>query len=874
MAEPELSQEGLDAVVVQEIVRDWNDDDSYDREQMTNDGARDVLEWMGTLSPVLRANAYAFMSMQLTTAGTESMTDVEPFLLGWAPQDHDATRAVENKDEGIEANVGWYNEYVSYHGSQEDARDAIMEADGWQEPGLGGRMLRFGGDLLNLGFIAQEGEGNPQGMATLTGRKVGADDSRIADLLDMSLIHSRQDIANMRTGGDKVFVAGYMTGETILEVLVVGKILGSGWRAIKSGSKIGNAVINNSVIQKILASEKTAKISRFFRGIGQEAKFADRVTVSQNLGKNTFTQNMALLSYRSGVPAAQVLERQALRQFGGVFGSGLNFYGKRAAQVAGTWMVFSDAGDIISGATMAEQYDATWADRRAKNLVRDEGLSESEAEAQAFQEMEYNAAQAVFAPPSIEYDSEKEPETIGGDVTGDSTATTMLSNLLTEVENLTADTAAKVQKANEYEAKIAYAEMSGRSAFTDKYGEAPPPKADPTAVDAILAGDADPTDYEEFLTASELIIVGVMEELGLEFYDPDTMNIEEINEAGGYEGVEGWSLTEDITAPKSAPREILLPPNISAPQFGAYVEQWNDSEIEDPLIRVPEGYSAITFAPTIHGRTYGYLDDQSGAEAAFIAGMKRTEVKYQRTGEVPATFRESMVLNQINQMSWSQVTKFQDLAAKAGFYGTSHEPFTKGWMTEQDQEAVSIIMGQANVDGETFWEMAEHMAAAPGKYREVVEEADAGATYVKEPYSIPLSLRSIPGPKTIAEDVKARFAAKLGREPLQSELDAVATDLTGGHSKQNQELIALDMARYAGDNQGLITGAQFEAVENPGAAASFDIGEKWEDEINLNERREANSDSFSRMLNATMGGRSSIGGASAAGNVQTIGRME
>ena len=137
MAEPELSQEGLDAVVVQEVIRDWNDDASYDRQQMSNEGARDVLEWMGSLSPVLRANAYAFMSMQLTTAGTESMTDTELFLLGWAPQDHDATRAVENKDEGIEANVGWYNEYVSHHGSQADARDAIMEADGWQEPGLG-----------------------------------------------------------------------------------------------------------------------------------------------------------------------------------------------------------------------------------------------------------------------------------------------------------------------------------------------------------------------------------------------------------------------------------------------------------------------------------------------------------------------------------------------------------------------------------------------------------------------------------------------------------------------------------------------------------------------------------------------------------------
>jgi hypothetical protein len=264
------------------------------------------------------------------------------------------------------------------------------------------------------------------------------------------------------------------------------------------------------------------------------------------------------------------------------------------------------------------------------------------------------------------------------------------------------------------------------------------------------------------------------------------------------------------------------------------------------------------------------MDDMPDSEVSLMAALKRKELTWVVDDEVLAEHRESWILDQINGMSYSAILRFQDLASKAGFYGTSGLPFTNGYMTEEDEQIVGVIMGQANVDGEEFWEMAEHMALDPGKYKSVTEEVATVA--VKPPYSIPLSLRHIPGPKTIAQDAKARFAAQLGRDPLQEELDAIAGELTGYHQQQIDELIALDMARYAGDNQGLLTGAQIEQIEEPGAAASFDIAAKWENEIDLNERRESNSDTFNRMLNATLGGRSSLGGMTSGDNVQEIGR--
>ena len=63
-----------------------------------------------------------------------------------------------------------------------------------------------------------------------------------------------------------------------------------------------------------------------------------------------------------------------------------------------------------------------------------------------------------------------------------------------------------------------------------------------------------------------------------------------------------------------------------------------------------------------------------------------------------------------------------------------------------------------------------------------------------------------------------------------------------------------------------------ERIEEPGAATSFDIADKWSSEIDLNKRRESNSETFSRMLSATMGNRPSVGNLTAASGVTEIGR--
>ena len=169
----------------------------------------------------------------------------------------------------------------------------------------------------------------------------------------------------------------------------------------------------------------------------------------------------------------------------------------------------------------------------------------------------------------------------------------------------------------------------------------------------------------------------------------------------------------------------------------------------------------------------------------------------------------------------------------------------------------------------------EDMARQGKQWRREDKAADEKNKTVrhKAPFSVPASLRSIPGSKTIAEEVKERFRRKLGREATPEELVGIAADLAGQYQASNQEHIALYLAAYNGDNQGLLTGAQMQRIEEPGASTSFDIADRWKDEIDLNKRRETNSESFSRMLSATMGNRPSVGNLTAAGGVTQIGRQ-
>lgn len=262
-------------------------------------------------------------------------------------------------------------------------------------------------------------------------------------------------------------------------------------------------------------------------------------------------------------------------------------------------------------------------------------------------------------------------------------------------------------------------------------------------------------------------------------------------------------------------------------------------------------------------------------EAGFVGRMQGLPGFEEESREVAPQYRESDVWDQMANMSPSQIFRFQGLMRTAGAYQSNVVPIP-GQFTQTEQALIGSVMWEANVNGTNFWNAADNRAKA-GLQRDKEERenrapASSPSKAPRAPFSVPAQLRSIPGEKTVAEEVKARFERKLGRQATAEELSGIAEELTGYHITSNQEQIALYLAAYEGDNQGLLTGADMQRIEDPGAATSFDIADKWANEIDLNKRRETNSQSFSRMLSATMGNRPSVGNLTPAGGVTEIGR--
>jgi len=443
------------------------------------------------------------------------------------------------------------------------------------------------------------------------------------------------------------------------------------------------------------------------------------------------------------------------------------------------------------------------------------------------------------------------------------------------------------------------------------------PRITPEQTEAIASGNSSGADIAGNEPEARLgdEQVDVLLKYGARLMNPDLPSGQQVGE-------------DEMTMPdpsdhSAIPRQIIIPMDMAPNQiteivdvFGGldqeeeewepYVSSWYSKEEADPYIRTPAGYrTELTEgdAAAFSRRFGGTLTDEAAKTGASRGDhMDQAEIdfinraqggarpgEFDRTydeqggsvyyegrdqqniidlpGAIGPTYRESDVLDMISGMSTVQIIEFQTLAGDAGFYGSNKRPDINGYMSGDDQAILATVMGQANVSGETVWPMME-LFAESGR-----ANATGAAARVKEPFSVPAHLRSIPGEKTVAEEVKLRFRQKMGREARPDELGGIADELTGYYTKSNQEEIALYLAAYNGDNQGLLTGAQMQRIEEPGAATSFDIADKWANEIDLNKRRETNSDSFSRMLSATMGNRPSVGNLTAAGGVAQIGRQ-
>ena len=399
------------------------------------------------------------------------------------------------------------------------------------------------------------------------------------------------------------------------------------------------------------------------------------------------------------------------------------------------------------------------------------------------------------------------------------------------------------------------------------YNTAPMPPRSPEEqeelIEKVAAGEVGTFEIPEFFTEYERQVHQAMENTGAYWFDPDTDVPEDIYNTGGF-------ISEDISNPATNEvGRIVIPPELGGVrQFFAYVDTLIEDSYEvSPFIGVDEDFRALVLTPK---------GDLNFYEAEFLAQRQpgvRSQDIYTATGDegVPI-YREDMVDDILQSMSPVQIFKLQDLARDALFYGEDRAPSFAGHISHQDMGVINVVMGlvnkETNAQLRSFWPMLDHLAGL-GRSRTKLEERNKPP---KPAFSIPGHLRHIPGEKTIAEDTKNRFRRKLGRDPRQDELAGVAKELTGYHDTSVREQIALYLAAWEGDNQGLLTGGALKRIEDPGAATDWDIGDEWANEIDLNKRRETNSQSYGRMLNATLGGRASLAGASAAGGVTRIGR--
>ena len=263
---------------------------------------------------------------------------------------------------------------------------------------------------------------------------------------------------------------------------------------------------------------------------------------------------------------------------------------------------------------------------------------------------------------------------------------------------------------------------------------------------------------------------------------------------------------------------------------------------------------------------------------------------------VAPRYRASAKWDQIANMSAADIFYFQSGVRDAGWYAEGRkppppdaqsltEPFqetrsfgrpqTPGMMSGEDQSILEDLMATANSEADATWRDVLDRSASMGRRNRRMYPTITNPVFKvpRAPYQAPEQYQSVPGPKSIADEVRERFVNKMGRKPHQWELDDMAEELTGYYGMRNEKLLALDRAAWEGDDP-MLENEDMVAIEDPSRALRFDIDEKWAKEIEMREDRGANSKTFQAMLGATMGNRVGIGAATAATQLPNIGRPE
>jgi len=117
-------------------------------------------------------------------------------------------------------------------------------------------------------------------------------------------------------------------------------------------------------------------------------------------------------------------------------------------------------------------------------------------------------------------------------------------------------------------------------------------------------------------------------------------------------------------------------------------------------------------------------------------------------------------------------------------------------------------------------------------------------------YSVPASLREVPDYKTLAERTKSVFDSELGRDMEDWELALLSDELGDKYAQANRQRIDIHKNWWDDSVSGGTTDVDFTEVEEPEEGLMFDIGEKYEAEINRNVRVEDRANNRNLLMNS------------------------
>ena len=846
------------------------DDDPFDREAYETNEVEYLLDTWTAFPPEFRADMYSGWKVQVDEIGSEDLQDFEIILMSFQTRDSKAEDAV--KDGLTVFGLDWYQDNVMFNSMTTERPQSLAEA------------------ARNLPVWSHHANLSPEEIERTT---------RLTAQGGMTYEPNPS-----QSTADKV----QKWGARGMLALTAGLAVAAGVGVVAASPAVATGLA--------AAAPVAATAGRGVRSAGQwgvrqfstlsqanmDVRIGTNMTVNRVPGMVQFRDFWSMVGARTGKPVSDLIVNTAQR----VPGAG-PFLGRVASTmttgVRGKLLTGSLAmwgGGVVRSAFWSDEVEANKALLDTENEIKD-------AQQQAALETAEVTGERPEALPKMSSFMLQGVGPLADALVAETDAIDQAVNVAA-VRTEEAALAEQVVEARQTQAARDEALRLGAD-VSEVGGVAPGGLTPPGESDAVVLADQLRDIQLGVLSFGDIAGIGSMDEGISEMAFVAIPGARWLKEGESEEelAAEGLVVHTDVTSLSSGEiRKIVLPVPASGDPSSviasydsarAWVQADFDEQqqgvIEDPYIGVPDDYRARTFTPITDRFGGGTLVDKTRRdpftgeimapsppgstpremdryEADFIAKAQGTAGSYEESRTVDATYRESDVFDQMAVMSPSQIFRFQGMMRQAGMYQGDQVPLP-GQFTPTDMNLIREVMWISNVNGDTFWSSADKMAKA--KVDKPKDDASSERTAApRAPFSVPAHLRAIPGEKTVAEDVKARFTQKLGRQATPEELQGIADELTGYHTVSNQEQIALYLAAYNGDNQGLLTGAQMQRIEDPGAATSFDIADKWANEIDLNERRETNSESFSRMLSATMGNRPSVGNLTPAGGVTQIGR--